>query len=145
MRILVKRSESAKDFTAGVLSIDGKFQCYTLEDERREVKVMHETRIPEGEYKVGLRLFGGHHEKYLKRFPDIHKGMLWVKDVPNFKDILIHIGNTDDDTSGCLLVGSAIDERFGVLYRSTEAYLKLYRKVLAAIMSGEEVTIKYEL
>jgi hypothetical protein len=144
MNLTVKRYKHDKDFTCGKLFIDGEFECYTLEDEHREVKVKHETRIPEGKYKVELRTFGGHHERYSKKF-DFHKGMLWVKDVPNFTDILIHIGNSDDDTSGCLLVGLDIDNIKGLLFNSTGAYTRMYKKVLAAIERGEEVWIKYEV
>lgn len=143
MNILVSRYKHEVDFTIGKLFVNNKFECFTLEDESRNKKVMHETRIPEGTYKIELRTFGGHHEKYKVKFP-FHKGMLWVKDVPNFKDILIHIGNTDEDTSGCLLLGTQVDERKGRLIQSTVAYISLYQKVLAAIESGEEVTIKYE-
>lgn len=144
MNISVKRYKHEPDFTAGKLFVDGEFECYTLEDEKRDVKVKHETRIPEGKYKVELRTFGGHHDKYKVKFAD-HKGMLWVKDVPNFSDILIHIGNTDDDTSGCLLVGLSIDDVKGVLFNSTEAYKRLYRKVLPDLEAGKEVWIKYEV
>jgi hypothetical protein len=144
MNILVKRYKSEKDFTIGKVYIDDQFECYSLEDEKRDVKVMHETRIPEGKYKIDLRTFGGHHEQYAKKFPAMHKGMLWVKDVPGFQDILIHIGNTDEDTSGCLLIGLNVDEAKGILYNSTAAYLRFYPKVLAAIEAKKDVWIKYE-
>jgi hypothetical protein len=142
MNILVQRYKHAEDFTLGKVFIDGEFECYSLEDEKREQKVMHETRIPEGSYKVVLRTFGGHHERYEKKFPN-HEGMLWVTNVPNFKDILIHIGNTDEDTSGCLLVGLNVDEAEGTLQNSTEAYKRLYKKVLPAAKIGN-LNIKYE-
>ena len=37
-------------------------------------KVYGETRIPAGTYKLKLRTEGGYHQKYSKRFPDIHRG-----------------------------------------------------------------------
>ena len=143
MKLTVRRNASKADFTTGRLFIDGVFQCFTLEDERRAKKVMHETCIPAGTYPVELRLFGGHHERYKVKFPDVHKGMLWVKNVPGFTDILIHIGNHDDHTSGCLLVGTKVDEEKGFLYQSTVAYLAMYEKVLKAFERGEKVTIEY--
>ena len=84
-----------------------KFLCYTLEDEHREDKIMSETRIPAGTYKLKFRNEGGFHNKYSKRFSSIHKGMLEVCDVPNFKYILIHCGNDDSHTAGCLLLGDS--------------------------------------
>ena len=143
MKISVERYLYSKDFTLGNVYLDGLYECKSLEDEHREVKVMHETCIPEGVYNVTLRTFGSHHEKYKVKFPEIHKGMLWVKDVPGFTSILIHIGNSDEDTSGCLLVGVVADEKNGKVYKSTEAYLKLYRKVTDAMKRGETVTIEY--
>lgn len=143
MLLNVRRYKHEKDFTIGKLYIEDEFECYTLEDEYRKIKVMHETRIPDGTYQVVLRTFGGHHERYQKKFPE-HKGMLWVIEVPGFKDILIHIGNTDDDTSGCLLVGLNVDEARGQLYNSTAAYRRMYSKVIEAFDRGEEVWIKYE-
>ena len=144
MEVKVKRKISKEDFTIGNLYIDGVFECYTLEDEKREVKVMHETRIPAGKYEIKLRTFGGHHEKYSKKFPDVHKGMLWLQEVPKFRDILIHIGNTDDDTSGCILVGGQIDAEAGKVFYSTKAYLKLYPKIASEIAKGNKVFITVE-
>ena len=80
MELEVIRFSSQKDSTLGLLFnvTDEKreFLCYTLEDEYREEKVMHETRIPAGTYEITLRTVGGFHNKYSERFPKIHKGTL---------------------------------------------------------------------
>ena len=150
MHIEVLRYSSAKDSTLGALfditNGDRKFLCYTLEDEYREEKVMHETRIPAGTYKITLRTWGGFHSRYEKRFSDIHIGMLWVRDVPNFDHILIHCGNDDDDTSGCLLVGETQTANSlgsdGFVGGSTRAYKAIYPK-LAEAAKTNDLTITY--
>ena len=109
IKLEVVRVSSEADSTNGLLfditNGKRKFLSYTLEDEYRKEKVMHETRVPPGTYNVTLRLVGGFHAKYSKRHEGMHKGMLWVRDIPGFEYILIHTGNTDEHTSGCLLVG----------------------------------------
>lgn len=150
MKLEVLRISSEKDSTSGLLfdTTNGRqFLCYTLEDEERDSKVMGETRIPAGTYRVTLRTEGGFHGKYAHRFKDIHKGMLWVRDVPNFEYILIHCGNTDEHTAGCLLVGntqhSNIKQADGFIGRSTQAYFDIYPPIANALEAGEEVTITY--
>lgn len=123
---------------------DRTFLCYTLEDEHREEKVMHETRVPAGRYRITLRTEGGTHARYIKKYPDMHKGMLWVRDVPNFKWILIHTGNTDEHTSGCLLTGLTSDSSKGFIGRSVDAYKAIYPRIAAALENGEDVFITYE-
>ena len=152
MKLVVLRYSSQKDSTNGLLfeqtdsGLD--FLCYTLEDEEREVKVMGETCIPNGTYKLGLRTEGGFHSRYSKRFPDIHQGMLEVKDVPNFKYILIHCGNTDEHTAGCLLLGDSQENNAlvenGWIGKSSQAYARVYLKIIQAVLDGEEVTIEYK-
>jgi len=141
MKLKLERYYSTDDFTIGRLFIDDVFECYVLEDEFRAGKVMHETRIPKGTYEIKLRTFGGHHERYIKKF-DFHKGMLWLQDVPKFKDILIHIGNSDEDTSGCLIVGQHVDLIKGWISKSTQAYINLYKKVVAELIKGNKVNIE---
>ena len=136
------RKKNNSDATLGELSIDGKFECYTLEDEPREVKVYAETRIPAGEYKIKFQTSGEMTKKYFVKFPDIHKGMLWLQDVPNFTGVYIHIGNTDDDSKGCILVGKLFNETKFSLVHSTIAYVSLYIKVANALTNNEDVTIK---
>ena len=137
MKITVNRVASTDDETLSIVSVDGKVQCFGLEDEYREDKIIGETRIPAGEYKVTLRTVGGFHNRYSERFSSFHKGMLWVRDVPGFEYILIHVGNTDEDTAGCLLVGDgAIIPDSIKITQSTFAYKNLYQKVLTSAMAG---------
>ena len=151
MQLEVVRFSSEADSTSGALfdisNGTRTFLCYTLEDEHRDKKVKGETRIPAGEYRISLRRIGGFHERYGSRFPTIHKGMLWVRDVPDFEYILIHCGNTDEHTSGCLLLGDTQEnnqiKKNGFVGHSTRAYFRVYPYILAALERKEEVTIKY--
>ena len=150
MKLEVLRFSSEQDSTNGVLfDVTGKrkFLCYTLEDEYRTKKVMQETRIPAGTYEIKYRKEGGHHKKYTQRYPDIHRGMLHVTNVPNFKWILIHVGNTDEHTAGCLLLGDTQENNQiktnGFVGKSSQAYVRVYDYIAKALDMGEKVTITY--
>ena len=149
MKLEVIRFNKGKDSTNGILfdiTNERKFLCYTLEDEGRTEKVWGETCIPEGEYRLGFRTVGGFDARYADRFADIHMGMLEVLDVPNFKYILIHCGNTDEDTAGCLLLGDLQEnnniKENGFIGKSTHAYYRVYQEIAEAL-EKEEVTIVY--
>lgn len=151
MHLHLKRHAQKDDSTGGLLFIDGDFECYTIEDQERynvqppEVtKVKGETAIPRGVYTVGLRTVGGFHNRYKQRYGDMHKGMLHVKNVPNFKYILFHTGNNDDHTEGCIIVGDTIqtkEESRIPVGQTKGAYKKFYKKVRDAILNGEEVLL----
>ena len=147
MKLTVVRTQFGTDATNGLLFIDGIFECYTLEDQYQAVKVMHETCIPEGTYDIKFRTVGGFHEKYKKRYGNDHHGMLHLQDVPNFTYILIHAGNTDEHTSGCLIVGETQQDldisEDGFIGHSGKAYLKLYNKVAKQLLQGKDVSIEY--
>ena len=147
MKLQVVRTQFGRDATNGLLFIDGLFECYTLEDQYQEVKVMHETCIPEGTYDVKFRTVGGFHERYKKRYGNSHYGMLHLQDVPGFTYILIHAGNTDEHTSGCLIVGETQQDldvsEDGFIGSSGKAYLKLYNKIAKQLLIGNPVTIEY--
>lgn len=133
--------------TLGKLYVDGvpsrRFECFVLEDERRAVKVQHETCIPPGVYEIILRegspAFGHYDQKF-----ENHKGVPHLQGVPDFEWIYIHPGNREDQTSGCLLPGLhpvvLPDGEFEV-HKSTAAYLELYRKIKLALDAGDRVAI----
>ena len=147
MKLTVVRTQFGTDATNGMLFVDGIFECYTLEDQYQAVKVMHETCIPEGTYNIEFRRTGGFHEKYKKRYGNAHYGMLHLQDVPNFTYILIHAGNTDEHTSGCLIVGETQQDLDisddGFIGHSGKAYSKLYNKVSKDLLLGKSVSIEY--
>ena len=137
MDILLRRVVASDEATIGILSIDGKPECWSLEDQFQAKKVFSETRIPSGRYKLKAREKGGMYPRYKKKWPDLHRGMIEIMDVPGFTDILFHIGNKDDDTAGCVLVGrhAVMVGRYTVL-ESRLAYLAFYTKVVEAVYNG---------
>ena len=147
MKLQVVRTQFGKDATNGLLFVNGVFECYTLEDQYQAVKIINESCIPEGTYDIKFRTVGGFHEKYKKRYGNEHYGMLHLQDVPNFTYILIHAGNTDESTSGCLIVGETQQDLDlsddGFIGHSGVAYSKLYKKVAKELLLGKSVTIEY--
>lgn len=98
MGLVLTRFNLTDKGTEGVLTLDGKFLCWTLEDPVRKItsqkdKVDGNTAIPKGEYKTIVNMS--------TRF---HREMIQLLDVPYFKGIRIHGGNTTADTEGCILV-----------------------------------------
>lgn len=135
MDILVDRVVSNHDVTISRVYIDGKFFCHGLEDEYRARKTPGETRIPSGCYNLGIRETGGFHQRYRTLFPGEHRGMIEVMNVPGFRWILIHVGNFERDTAGCLLLGRA-DYTAWAVWQSKATYRRFYREVIAAVRSG---------
>ncbi len=74
--------------------------------------------------------------------------MLHITNVPNFEYILIHCGNTDEHTSGCLLLGDSQENNElitgGFIGKSSQAYKRVYSKVVEHLQQGEQVFIEYK-
>jgi hypothetical protein len=152
MDIVVKRFADNGKASMGLFYIGGIFQGFTIEDEERDVKVKGETRVPNGTYKISLRSEGGFHARYKKKYGDMHKGMLCVHNAPNwkiinagmeFQYILIHTGNTEKHTAGCLLLNDSVSRKTFTGGSSVDAYKRIYPKIAKAILDGERVTIQY--
>jgi hypothetical protein len=118
------------------------FLCFTLEDEARATKMPGRTRIPAGTYPVELRREGGFHARYAARFPAFHLGMLWLKDVPGFQWILLHLGNEPKDTEGCILLADAAYPQEDRLTMSQAAYRRVYPPIARRIDAGETALLE---
>ena len=154
-RVKLLRLKDDGDTTLGVFVIDGQAVCGTVEDqEQKGEKVYAETRIPNGIYKIGLRSAGGFHNRYSTKFPDIHKGMLCIYNAPdwklltekhNFQYILIHCGNTDDHSAGCVLTNFGINFDTMVGDSSVNAYKHIYPILRDKVLNSPNGYIELEV
>ena len=143
MKLLLKRIAFKETYTIGKLSIDGAYFCDTLEDKNRDLnhdgdlndagegKVMHETAIPFGTYRVVVNVS-----------PRFGRELPRLENVPHFDGILIHRGNTDADSSGCILVGE--NKVKGKVINSTPYEIELVKRCKEALARGEKITITVE-
>lgn len=138
MIVSVQRTLVTTNSTIGHLRVKDR-DCYTLEDPVRQVKVHGRTAIPPGQYVLKLRTEGGMDLRYAARFGNWHKGMLWLQDVPQFEYVYLHIGNTPEDTEGCILVGATVGR--DSIGSSEAAYREIYPVIAAAILDGDDVLI----
>lgn len=130
MELLLQRQPSTKDCTIGRLSVNGVFQCWTLEDEvRHGPKIAHETAIPAGRYPITITMS----QRFGVPLPVLC-------DVPDFTGIRIHPGNTEADTSGCILVGQLRGQ--ASILNSRIALAALQPKLASALAHGEPVWIE---
>lgn len=142
MELTLRRKFKGPAYTIGDLSINGKFFCNTIEDTVRNLpascpetprgrsctckeKVYAKTAIPAGKYKITLE----YSPRFKRRMPYLH-------DVPHFLGILIHSGNTEADSAGCIIVGENTVK--GKVLNSRTTFQRLY----ALLEKEKEITIR---
>ncbi len=124
MELRLERIAKNENYTIGRLYVNGIYECDTLEDTVREIKIKHKTAIPAGRYKVAMTIKSPKYSQNKYKWAVRYNGMLpRLLDVPNYEGILIHVGNTSSDTSGCILVG--LNKTVGRVERSTNTFYKL--------------------
>lgn len=150
MELELKRIAKRDTYTIGRLSIDGERFCDTIEDKDRGLrqdlplsvnkarKRAGETAIPTGRYQVTL---GVKSKKYSakKQYAFCNGYVPRLLNVPAFDGILIHIGNTAQDSEGCILVGR--NTKVGMVTHSTVTFWELYSRLQDAAKQGEKIFI----
>ena len=153
MKLTIDRKWRKQDYTVGNLYVDGLYFCNTMEDKDRglkktwplsqikAVKVPNETAIPLGTYAITMRVQSPKFSQWkYSRLYGFCKGYLpRLLGVPGFDGILMHIGSTAANSSGCILVG--INDKKGMVTKSTETFQKLYSMLKAADERGENISI----
>ena len=141
MELKLIRKYRKTDYTIGILYVNNKYFCEILEDidrglkdsmsleEIKKIKIKDQTCIPYGKYQILMT----YSPKYKKIMP-------LVNNVKGFEGIRIHSGNTNKDTSGCLLPG--FNKMKGQVINSRETFNKLYSLIQTAINNKENVTIE---
>lgn len=83
------------------------FECFALQEDTAGLERGKDLRVPEGSYKL-KRHPKSRFEKTLREITgrkDEEMLNLYSEAVPYDRHILIHWGNTDKDTQGCILLG----------------------------------------
>lgn len=128
MKLMLVRDSFSSSSTDGVLFVDSRPFCNTLEPAiGKKVKYGKGCCVAPGIYSIDL-----HYS------PKFGKYMLTLCGVRGRSGILIHSGNTPKDTVGCILVGKR--EECGRLSYSGSNLDKLFDCCLEAI-SKEPITI----
>lgn len=140
MKILLDRFFKGPKYTVGHLYIDGKYLCDTIEDvdrglldsmslsEIKAKKISSKTAIPRGTYKITLDVVS---PKYSKKdyYIKVCKGKVpRILNVKGFEGILLHTGNTEEDSAGCIILGE--NKVKGKVINSKVTFEKFYKELL---------------
>ena len=163
MELLLRRIAKKPKYTIGKLYINGEYFCDTVEDTDRGIdstmqfidtgnnegywitesgdkikKVYSATAIPTGTYKINLNEKSQKYSNFNRySWARPFKGFLpRLENVPGFNGVLIHVGNSADDSSGCILVGS--NKVVGRVINSTVTFYRLMNMLQGV---QEEITI----
>lgn len=154
MELTLKRVARKATYTIGHLYIDGAFFCDTIEDtdrglsqqmalaDIRTAKVQDKTAIPTGNYRITLDVVSPKYSNY-SRYPwakSIGGRVPRLLNVPGFEGVLMHVGNSADDTSGCIIVGE--NKVVGKVINSTATFSKLYARLKTARDGKIYITIE---
>ncbi len=143
-KFVLQRTHTNGPATFGKLLADGKFVCYTLEDEIRELpgrpvtdwKIKTATAIPSTLHT------GQPYPLTLEHSPRFGPDTLTVRDVPGFVGVRMHAGNTPADTEGCPLLGMAITPTGIAGGTSRPAVQAVKALVQAAAAAGRACTLE---
>ena len=152
MELLIDRKWKKQSYTISNLYINGEWFCNCLEDADRGldnsmsedmIRTLKEpsiTAIPRGTYEITLDVVSPKYSK-VQFYKDVCNGKVpRLKNVKGFDGILIHAGNTDKDSSGCLLVGQ--NKVKGQVVNSKETFKQLYNLLQDGKSRGEKIVIK---
>lgn len=149
MILTLKRIAKQPTYTIGRLFINNVYFCDTLEDKDRDLsndmsleaiksqKVYGETAIPLGSYKIDMSTVS--HKFKSRSWAKLSGIVPRLLNVKGFEGVLIHPGNSTDDTLGCILVGQNTIK--GQVTNSANTYKALYAKLEAAHKNGKTITI----
>ena len=151
LKLVLDRRWKKDTYTIGILTVNGKYFCETVEDKDRGLssdmpvnvikhgKVYGLTAIPTGTYNVDMNIISPKFKA--KSWAKKYGGVIpRLAGVPCWSGVLIHPGNTAADTEGCILVGE--NKVKGGVTKSVETWCRLMDEYLwPAKLRGEKVYI----
>ncbi|MFC4871906.1 DUF5675 family protein [Negadavirga shengliensis] len=142
--VTVLRYMDDGETTLGLLFLQNKFFAYTLEDTHQDEKIAGSTRIPQGIYPLILnRNLTDLTQRYRNQFQwfDFH---IELKDVPDFSNVYIHIGNSHQDTRGCILIADGVTAAGTekMITHSRIAFERFYKTLYPKLKHNEKMEIR---
>ena len=151
LELTVRRRAKRDTYTIGHMEINADIVCDTLEDtdrgltssmsleEIKKRKVHGKTAIPCGHYRVDMDTVS---PKYADH--DFYKRTCGGKlprlvGVPGYSGVLIHCGNTAEDTDGCIIIGE--NKAVGKVLNSRATFERFIKRLVKAHEDGEEIWI----
>nr|DAI06272.1 MAG TPA: Protein of unknown function (DUF2778) [Crassvirales sp.] len=152
MKLLLERKWKKPNYTIGILYIDGNRFCEAIEDTDRginnsmteaeilRIKKPNITAIPTGVYPIDLNTVSSRFGK-VPFYVSVCKGKLpRLQNVKGYSGVLIHCGNTEKDSSGCIICGE--NKVKGKVINSKETFKRLYKLLQDSYNRGEKITIE---
>jgi len=121
--LILKRFTFTDKSITGEISMEGIFQCFTLEPPLLSIGSSPKA-IPEGRYEILM--------EWSTRF---QMNTPHLQNVPERTFIEIHPGNKPEDTEGCILLGQ--DKNTDWVSGSRAAYAKLIPNIESALKEGK--------
>ncbi|RTI73059.1 DUF5675 family protein [Campylobacter jejuni] len=132
MKVTINRRYTGKTCVIGKFKVldDDKilFECFSLEEDKEGLESGKDLRIPEGNYNL-RRHTPSRFENTLREITgknDDEMINVYNNEVPASRAILIHWGNTDKDTQGCILLGLTKDNNNESVGQSRQACKEFY-------------------
>ncbi len=142
MNLMLYRYAKRENYTIGRLYFD-KDKCDTLEPPVRELKdIDGDGRFDspgEGKIYGNTAILPGRYKILMEYSPKFNRMMPYLQEVKGFTGIMLHPGNSVDDTAACVLVGENTVR--GRLVNSRAWSDLINKKITEALKRGEEVHI----
>lgn len=122
MNITVQREPLTPQSTPGKMSLDGVFECYTLEP-RNKIYAPMIGGVAQKPYAIPAGSF------FWRKVMSPEHGfeVVLIQGVPGFTGIEIHPGNIPKNTRGCTVVGTIQEQNF--VGHSQEEFARLMAKL----------------
>ncbi|HEG1398586.1 TPA: hypothetical protein SCO63_001430 [Campylobacter jejuni] len=152
MKVTINRRYTSKTCVIGkfkVLDDEEKilFECFSLEEDKEGLESGKDLRIPEGNYNL-KRHSPSRFENTLRSITkkdDDTMINVYNDEVPSSRAILIHWGNTDKDTQGCILLGLTKDNNNESVGQSRLACKEFYDLMYGKNLEDIKLEITNEL
>ena len=129
MKLKVVRETKNDVCTIGSLFINDVFFCYTLEDKDRGLKQSDSLLFIQAKKIFGLTAIpSGFYKLTVNQSPKFKRMLPRILDIKGFDGVLLHRGNSANDSLGCILIGYKKGENS--IFESTKAETDLVNRLL---------------